>query len=83
MQNRVREPQPRSSSGCHQFDFRSPPRTACGAGGSDEGGPDRTLHSHLREENHQALVVGEFEVLGVKVMESRNVTLNQILLLVV
>lgn len=53
------------------------------ARGSGEGGPDRTLCSHLRKENHQALVVGEFEVLGVKVMESRNVTLNQILLLVV
>lgn len=69
-----------------RFPFTSTDRLRGGGGaggGSDEGGPDRTLRSHLREENHQALVVGEFEVLGVKVMESRNVTLNQILLLVV
>lgn len=38
---------------------------------------------HLCKERHQALVVRELEVLGVKMMESRDVTLNQILLLVV
>ena len=41
------------------------------------------LHPYLCKERYQALVVGELEVLGVKAMESRNVTLNQILLLIV
>lgn len=38
---------------------------------------------YLCKERYQALVAGELEVLGVEVMESRNVTLNQLLLLIV
>lgn len=41
------------------------------------------LRPYLCEERYQALVVGELEVLGVKAMEGRNVTLNQIFLLIV
>lgn len=40
-------------------------------------------HSHLGEELHEAAVVGELQVSGVELMESSNVTLDQVLLLVV
>lgn len=43
----------------------------------------RCSHSYLCKEYHQAIAVGEFEVLGVKVMQSSNVTLNQVPLLIV
>lgn len=40
-------------------------------------------HPYLGEEHHEAAVVGEVQVLGVELMEGRNVTLNEFLLLIV
>lgn len=39
--------------------------------------------SYLCKEDHQAVRVGELQVLGVKVMKCGNVTLNQVPLLIV
>ena len=40
-------------------------------------------HPHLGEEHHEAAVVGELQVSGVELMEGSDVTLDQVLLLVV
>lgn len=47
------------------------------------GGLPGGWHPYLGEEHHETAVVREFQVLGVELMESLDVTLDEVLLLII